>query len=202
MGLRERKREQLIQRIESVTLDLIQTSGFEALTVEAILQQVEVSPPTFYKHFSSKEDVLRRIAGNYLREGLQQFVERAQEPASLRQDLQDFFLQFASWVHKDKPLWRAIVLADALNPFRWPEQKQPESDVVLALNARIQLALAQEDLVETFPPAFSAHSLVSIQIMTLLEWSVSDLTLSDLEQRLLLGVDFVLAAMGVSEQQA
>lgn len=192
MGLRERKRAQLIERIQEATVAMIRRDGFEAVTVDAIVRQVEISPPTFYKYFHSKEDILRSIAGARLQSGFSDGQLRAEEGA-LTGQLQDFFTALPAWMDADKSLWRAMVLADALNPFRWPEQREQEADRLAWLYHRIEQAQQAGELGQRFDAECIAHALVSIQSMTLLEWAVSDWTVDELTRRLLQGLEFVLA---------
>lgn len=57
-GLRERKKAQTRRRIERVALDLFDRDGFDATTIGAIAEAVEVAPRTFFHYFETKEDVV------------------------------------------------------------------------------------------------------------------------------------------------
>lgn len=109
-GLRERKKQQTRLRIMAAALDLCDTQGFDATTIEQIANAADVSPRTINRYFDSKEDIVlgpvhdfgRTIAetlrgmprtGNELealREAFLQVVDRASEagpadPLSFRQ---------------------------------------------------------------------------------------------------------------------
>ncbi|WP_433661822.1 TetR/AcrR family transcriptional regulator [Nocardia sp. CA-128927] len=57
-GLRERKKQQTRLRIIEVGLNLCDTQGFDATTVEQIANAADVSPRTINRYFDSKEDIV------------------------------------------------------------------------------------------------------------------------------------------------
>lgn len=57
-GLRQRKREATLRRVQDAALDLFDAHGFDAVTVEQIANAADVSSPTIYRLFSSKEGIV------------------------------------------------------------------------------------------------------------------------------------------------
>ena len=57
-GLRARKRLSAMLRIQSVALDLFEERGFDAVTVEEVAEDSEVSPSSVYRYFGTKEQLV------------------------------------------------------------------------------------------------------------------------------------------------
>ncbi|WP_306329910.1 TetR/AcrR family transcriptional regulator [Streptomyces venezuelae] len=56
-GLRERKKQRTRDELTRVALQLFTAQGYERTTVDEIVDAVEVSQRTFFRYFSSKEEV-------------------------------------------------------------------------------------------------------------------------------------------------
>ncbi|CQR58901.1 TetR family transcriptional regulator [Paenibacillus riograndensis SBR5] len=62
-GLRERKKAKTMASIQLHALQLFRQYGYKATTVEQIAEAAEISYSTFFRYFSTKEDVL--LIDNY-----------------------------------------------------------------------------------------------------------------------------------------
>lgn len=68
VSLRERTRVRTREEIAAAALDLMEDQGYEATTVDQIARRAGVSNATFFRYFSSKEEVL--FAGERIAEDL------------------------------------------------------------------------------------------------------------------------------------
>ncbi|MFF4537738.1 TetR family transcriptional regulator [Streptomyces aureus] len=62
-GLRERKRQRMYQSVSDIAIGLFLEKGFDAVSVAEVAAAAEISKPTLFRYFPSKEDlVLHRFA--------------------------------------------------------------------------------------------------------------------------------------------
>ncbi|PRY23436.1 TetR family transcriptional regulator [Pseudosporangium ferrugineum] len=79
-GLRERKKRRTREALIDAAHTLFCEKGFEATTIDEIAEAVEVSPRTFFRYFTSKEDVALSLADEQITAVLEAF---AGQPAGL-----------------------------------------------------------------------------------------------------------------------
>lgn len=78
VGLRERKKLKTRAQLTDAAFRLFTERGFNGTTIEDIVEEVEVSPRTFFRYFDSKEDV---VIGFFDDLGLQLRTFLAERPA-------------------------------------------------------------------------------------------------------------------------
>ncbi|MEU4250195.1 TetR family transcriptional regulator [Amycolatopsis sp. NPDC026612] len=79
-GLRERKKQRTREALIDAAQALFCAHGFDATTIDQIAGSVEVSPRTFFRYFTSKEDVALALADDQITAVLEAF---AAQPADL-----------------------------------------------------------------------------------------------------------------------
>ncbi len=72
-GLRQRKKQRTREALVRAAAELFTTRGYEATTVDAIAERVEVSQRTFFRYFGGKEDAafaIDELVGDHLAEAV------------------------------------------------------------------------------------------------------------------------------------
>ncbi|MEU6986195.1 TetR family transcriptional regulator [Streptomyces sp. NPDC046324] len=82
-GLRERKKQRTRDALLRVALELFTTQGYEQTTVDEIADAVEVSQRTFFRYFTSKEEVAFAVQQMVEEHFVQALVERPAEEGPL-----------------------------------------------------------------------------------------------------------------------
>jgi len=70
---RERERTQVREKILDAALDVFATDGIEGVTMRALADAIEYSPPVIYAHFRDKDAIIRELCHRQLRELAKRF---------------------------------------------------------------------------------------------------------------------------------
>jgi len=180
LGLRERQRLELRDRIDRVALELFARDGYDAVTVDAIAAEVGVSLSTLFRHVPGKEQLLVGVLRTGRAAIVRNFTDRpAEEPVveSLAAAILLRTEQFADETDVIE-LWRRA-MASAPEKVRRAsllsedEQRElvrlvatrlgvdPDADVVPGTLVRTRLAAAEYAYEHwlTHPPRQSLHDL-------------------------------------------
>jgi AcrR family transcriptional regulator len=117
-GLRERKKARLRQQIIETAIRLFRKQGYEKTRIDDIVKILEISQPTFFRYFPSKDAVLRDVG----KRGFECIAERLKSELSTKADtaerLHRLYHAMALEAEADRPLWKAVVLSGAMDPVR------------------------------------------------------------------------------------
>ena len=199
--MRERKKARTHQGIVEAALEVFRERGYEKTTVEEIVRRVEISQPTFYKYFGSKDAVLREVAGDMLREWAQEAEAASrQEGESTGTALRRIFETMASTMLEDRALWECIVLADAVNPMRAPEQRDADRDATRGIAAILARGQRAGEITAHFSAVRLAENLIAMQVLACLAWGVDMLEGGSIEEVLAENLDFFLRGATAAAQ--
>jgi AcrR family transcriptional regulator len=107
-GARDRRVQRTLKDLREGLLALMVERGYEALTVQDILDRAGVGRATFYEHFRGKDDLLRRSL-EPLREHLREEWKLAAQGAKEAGAELGFVLPFLRHVDSHRALYRATV---------------------------------------------------------------------------------------------
>ncbi len=192
IGLRQRKKAQQRRRITETAVELFREKGYEHTTVEEIVRRVEISQPTFYNYFSSKEAVLREVALALLARWARRVRAQLEVDQPTEDKLRLMYKRMAQGMSDDKALWRAIVIADALSPFRDEQQREAEAELQHFLVELLEEGQRRGEITRDFSARELVASLIPMQINRCMAWGVDMPRPHELEARLMAGLDFFL----------
>ena len=97
-GLRERKLNELYDRIVRVGHKLFMQQGYETTTIEMIAAEAKISRRTFFHYFPSKEDVLFTVKGEFewMKEAAARCADDVLPLAAVEQILEEIAKRFST----------------------------------------------------------------------------------------------------------
>ena len=132
LGLRERKKARLRQEIISTAIKLFRKRGYEKTRVDDIVEILEISQPTFFRYFSSKDAVLSEVGRRGYACIAEHLESELSSEATTAERLRRLYDGLARETEADRPLWQAVVLSGAMDPVRSPDMRQPEQAAIAA----------------------------------------------------------------------
>ncbi len=174
-GLRERKKARLRQEIIKTAIKLFRKHGYENTRVDDIVQILEISQPTFFRYFPSKDAVLREVG----RRGFACIKEHLETELSssvpTEERLRRMYQGMAQEVESDRPLWQAVVLSGAMDPVRSPEMRKHEEVAVSLLRDVLVEGQKRGEVTTTYPVAHLAQFMEGMYTTAVRRWAI-DLT--------------------------
>jgi AcrR family transcriptional regulator len=191
-GLRERKKARLRQQIIDTSIRLFRKRGYENTRVDDIVQILEISQPTFFRYFPSKDAVLREVG----RRGYVCIKEHLETElstdATTAERLRHMYLGMAREVESDRPLWRAVVLSGSMDPVRSPEMRRPEETAVSLLREILAEGQKRGEITHDFPVAHLAQFMEGLYTTIVRRWAIDLSGAHNLSERVRSAVDFFL----------
>src|ERR1700683_1934556 len=193
-GLRERKKVRLRQEIIKTAVKLFRKRGDENTRVDDIVQILEISQPTFFRYFPSKDAVLREV-------GLRAFAcieERLESElsseATTAERLRRMYQRMAREGEAARPLWRAVVLSGAMDPVRSPDMRRPEEVTVSLLREIFAEGQKRGEITRDFPVVHLAEFMEGLYNTIVRQWAVDLTGPHRLSERVGSAVEFFLRA--------
>jgi AcrR family transcriptional regulator len=167
-GLRERKKADVKRRIAEAAIGLVRERGYEAATIDEIARRADVSQPTFYAYYPSKDAILREHALSGFRPLIAEELARGGAiPVRMRRYLKTI----AQRISADRRVWYAIAVSNAYNPVRDPDLLRASD----ASTRVVEAVIAEGQRRGEFTTAYSAERLASllegVMFRVCLEWS-------------------------------
>jgi AcrR family transcriptional regulator len=193
-GLRERKKVRLRQEIIKTAVRLFRKHGYENTRVDDIVQILEISQPTFFRYFPSKDAVLREVGRRAFACIEERLETELSSKATTGERLRRMYQRMAREVEADRPLWRAVVLSGAMDPVRSPDMRRPEEATVRLLREIFAEGQKRGQITRDFPIVHLAEFMEGLYNTIVRQWAVDLTGPHRLPERVSSAVEFFLRA--------
>ncbi len=194
-GLRERKKVRLRQQIIDTSIRLFRKRGYENTRIDDIVQLLEISQPTFFRYFPSKDAVLREVGRRGFACIKEHLETELSSDASTAERLRELYQTMAQKVESDRPLWQAVVLSGAMDPVRSPEMRQPEEIACSLLREILVEGQKRGEITRFFPVVHLAEFMEALYTTVVRRWAVDLSGPHNLSERVGSAVEFFLRAV-------
>jgi AcrR family transcriptional regulator len=194
-GLRERKKVKLRQQIINTAIRLFRKHGYENTRVEDIVQVLEISQPTFFRYFPSKDAVVRDVGLRGIACITGQLRSELASEASTAEHLRRLYGSLARMTEADRPLWRAVVLSGAMDPVRSPEMRNHDAIARGLLREILSQGQKRGEVTRDFPIVHQAEFMEGLYRTVVRNWALDITGPHKLAERVRSAVEFFLRAI-------
>jgi AcrR family transcriptional regulator len=191
-GLRERKKERLREQIVETAFYLFRKHGYENTRIDDIVQSLEISQPTFFRYFASKDAVLREVGRRTFARQAEILRAELSTKATTAQRLRRFYETLSNVTEVGRPLWQAVILAGAMDPVRNPEVRGAEAATVSLLREIIAEGQKNGEITKDFPVVHLAEFMEGLYNTVVRQWVVDLTGPHKLSERVRNAVEFFL----------
>jgi AcrR family transcriptional regulator len=172
LGLRERKKRQTRAALIGSALRLVAERGLDAVTVEEISADADVSVRTFFNYFRNKEDALTGggvIAGERLTRVLREAPPEMSVPQAIRRGM----LVEAEAIERDPAELMLVLTITERTPALRPHLVVAEDPILQSLTAAVGERLGLDPAEHGYPGLVSAVSIAAFR-QTVFHWHAND----------------------------
>ena len=192
VGLRERKKARLRQQIIDTSIRMFRKRGYETTRIDDIVQTLEISQPTFFRYFPTKDAVLREVGERGYACICERLRSELSSKAGTNERLQRLYVTMAREVEADRKLWQAVVLSGAMDPVRSAELRGHEEAAVSLLQEILAQGQKRGEVTRAFPVVHLAEFMEGLYNTVVRQWAVDLTGPHKLTDRVRSAVDFFL----------
>jgi AcrR family transcriptional regulator len=172
IGLRERKKARLRQQIIETSLRMFRERGYDSTRIDDIVQALDISQPTFFRYFPSKDAVLREVGRRAFARQAEHLKSELSSKATTAERLRRFYETLAKVTEEGRPLWQAVIVEGAMDPIRSPELRGPEEATVTLLREIIAQGQKRGEITRAFPVIHLAEFMEGLFNTVVRQWAV------------------------------
>jgi AcrR family transcriptional regulator len=175
LGLRERKKARLRQEIIDTAVRMFRKRGYEKTRIDDIVQALEISQPTFFRYFPSKDAVLGEVGRRGFACITDHLTKEISSEATTAEHLRRLYQELARYAEADRPLWEAVVLSGAMDPVRSPNMRERKECALGLLREILVQGQNRGEVSRAFPVEHLAEFMEGLYNTIVRQWAV-DLT--------------------------
>jgi AcrR family transcriptional regulator len=175
LGLRERKKARLRQEIIDTAVRMFRKRGYEKTRIDDIVQALEISQPTFFRYFPSKDAVLGEVGRRGFACITDHLRKEISSEATTAEHLRRLYQELARYAEADRPLWEAVVLSGAMDPVRSPNMRERKECALGLLREILVQGQNRGEVSRAFPVDHLAEFMEGLYNTIVRQWAV-DLT--------------------------
>src|SRR6266436_5919674 len=192
LGLRERKKARLRQEIIDTAVRLFRKRGYEKTRIDDIVQALEISQPTFFRYFPSKDAVLGEVGRRGFACITDHLRNELSSDAMTAEHLRRLYQELARHAEADRPLWQAVVLSGAMDPVRSPGMREHKECALGLLREILAQGQKRGEVSRAFPVEHLAEFMEGLYNTTVRQWAVDLTGPHKLSERVSSAVEFFL----------
>ena len=171
---RERRRQEVHDRILGAAVDRFEHQGVEATKVDDICAIADVAQKTFFNHFPTKQHLMREIAATWLRELLAILEEHRRAPGSTGQRLDRFFAHIAADNEAASPMRRELLMEVIRLVHDDRAEAEPSRRLHASFGALLREGVRAGDVTRAHPIAALTEVVVGSFYALMLNWGSID----------------------------
>jgi AcrR family transcriptional regulator len=165
----------LRRQIVDTSIRLFRKHGYENTRIDDIVHTLEISQPTFFRYFPSKDAVLREVGEHGYACVCERLRSELSSKARTDERLRRLYLSMAREVEADRQLWQAVVLSGAMDPVRSAGLRGREEAAVSLLREMLTQGQKRGEVTRAFPVVHLAEFMEGLYNTVVRQWAV-DLT--------------------------
>jgi AcrR family transcriptional regulator len=172
---RERRKQEFRDKIMEAAIALFELQGCEATTLESICERADVSRPTFYKYYPSKQDLIKALAETlWLKLAEELTSESMARAESTAQYIASFFELIRREFAKYTRLERDLVCQSMINDPHDIGSASVLAGLTALFEGVYRAGLERGDLGSHYPVDFLAEMTMGAINAVMMNWAIDE----------------------------
>jgi TetR/AcrR family transcriptional regulator, cholesterol catabolism regulator len=199
VGRRERKKQEMLQRIQGAATELFQEKGFEATTVEEIAERADVAKGTFFNYFPRKDALLEWLGDKMVEQVQEELGSPDEWAGTALQQFERLYFALGDRAERDPELSK-MILIESMRRFWLQTEGDPREQWFHTLTRTIlERAQGRGELEGQFDLDLAAKLLEATYFTTLVDWLRSEAPRGVFRKEVKAKLEIVFRGLGASE---